>query len=267
VLFAFPTEPERAAETDPQVLEMTCTPRKKRVLVTDGTSELGLSLIEGLLAAGAQTVWSGTPGSARAQAMPAANVLPLPLDVTAAASVAAAAQELGSKVDIVINNTEVHGASGAVADNLELAQAEINTNYIGLLRLASAFTPHLLSRTQGEDSRPTAWVNVLSIYALSTLPSHGTYCASKAAALSLAYNLRAQLRPSGIRVLNVFPGPIDDGAYRDLSQPKLAPRTLARAIVQALESGQEDCYPDDVAQERLQRWRQDPKLLELEPQP
>ena len=46
--------------------------------------------------------------------------------------------------------------------------------------------------------------------------------------------------------------------------PKLPARALARAIVEALESGQEDCYPGDVAQDFLRRWRQDPKVLELE---
>jgi short-subunit dehydrogenase len=110
-------------------------------------------------------------------------------------------------------------------------------------------------------------VNVLSIYALSNLPSHGTFSASKSAALSFAQCLRAQLRSSGIRVLNVFPGPIDEPGFRDVPQPKLLPRALARAIVEALHYGQEDCYPGDVAQDFLRRWRQDPKVLELEMQP
>jgi len=74
----------------------------------------------------------------------------------------------------------------------------------------------------------------------------------------------AELRSSGIRVLNVFPGPIDAPTFRDVSHPKLPARALARAIVAALESGQEDCYPGDVAQDFLRRWRQDPKVLELE---
>jgi hypothetical protein len=39
---------------------------------------------------------------------------------------------------------------------------------------------------------------------------------------------------------------------------------LARAIVKALQEGTEDVYPGDVAQEWLQRWREDPKILERE---
>lgn len=268
VLFAFPTDAARAAETDPQVLEMTCTPKQKRVLVTDGCSKLGQALVDSLLAAGASVVWSGTPASAQLQPASGLDIRPLPLDVTDTESIAAAARRLGEQVDIIINNSEVHGvASISSVSGLDIAQAEIETNYLGLMRLASAFVPPLLARAHEPSSRPTAWVNVLSIYALSSLPSDGTYSASKSAALSFTRCLRAQLRTSGIRVLNVFPGPMDEVAFRHVSQPKLSHDALARAIVEALEIGVEDCYPGDVAQDFLRRFRQDPKVLELELQP
>jgi len=268
VLFAFPIDAARAAEADPQVLEMTCTPNQKRVLITDANSELGQALVDGLLTAGAELVWSGTPARAKSPLTAAPKVLPVPLDVTDSDSVAAAATRIGTQVDIIINNAEAHGGSlASQTGGTEQAQAEMNTNYLGLMRLASAFAPHLLARAHEKGTRPTAWVNVLSIYALSTLPAHATFSASKSAALSLAQSLRAQLRASGIRVLNVFPGPIDEAAFRDLPLPKLAPAALARAIVAALESGQEDCYPGDVAQDFLRRWRQDPKVVELQLQP
>ena len=268
VLFAFPMDAALAAEADPQVLEMTCTPKQKQVLVTDGNSELGQALITSLLAAGADVVWSGTPAGAKSQTPAAPKIRPLPLDVTDAESVAAAATRLGAQVDIIINNAEVHGGPAAShISSLGLAQAEMNTNYLGLIRLATAFAPLLLARAHRRDSGPMGWVNVLSIHALTNLPSHGTFCASKAAALSFAQDLRAQLRSSGIRVLNVFPGPTDEMAFRDVSPPKLPLTALAQAIVAALEGGQEDCYPGDVAQDFLRRWRQDPKVLELELQP
>lgn len=265
VLFAFPTDAARAAETDPQVLEMTCTPKQKRVLVTDGNNKLGQALVDALLAAGASVVWSGTAAGTQPPALPAPGVQPLPLDVTDAESVAAAAKRIGTQVDIIVNNAEVNAGSPAVpGDGLQQAHAEMNTNYLGLMRLATAFVPPLLARAHETSSRPTAWVNVLSIYALSSLPSLGTFSGSKSAALSFSQCLRAQLRPSGIRVLNVFPGPMDEAMFRDLPQPKLSHGALARALVQALENGQDDCYPGDVAQDFLRRWRQDPKVLELE---
>ena len=121
-------------------------------------------------------------------------------------------------------------------------------------------------RSRGADgqSSAVAWVNILSIYALANFPPHGTFSASKAAAHSLAQCLRAEMRPASVRVLNVYPGPIDDEWNQTLLPPKLSPAALARAVTQALKQGVEDLYPGDVAQEWLARWRDNPKALERE---
>jgi NAD(P)-dependent dehydrogenase (short-subunit alcohol dehydrogenase family) len=137
-------------------------------------------------------------------------------------------------------------------------------NYFGLLRMAQEFAPAMRARAGDGQSSAVAWVNLLSIYALSSFPPHGTYSASKAAALSLAQCLRAELGPAGVRVINVFPGPIDDEWSQALLPPKIAPPRLAAAIVDALRGGAEDIYPGDIAQEWLERWRDNPKALERE---
>jgi NAD(P)-dependent dehydrogenase (short-subunit alcohol dehydrogenase family) len=145
-----------------------------------------------------------------------------------------------------------------------VAKAEMDINYFGLLRLAQEFGPALKGRSADGATNATAWVNLLSIYALSNFPPHGTFSASKAAAHSLAQCLRAEMRPAGIRVINLFPGPIDDEWNQQMPPPKLAPATLASAIVKALRDGVEDIYPGDVAEEWLERWRDNPKVLERE---
>ena len=72
------------------------------------------------------------------------------------------------------------------------------------------------------------------------------------------------MQPSGIRVINVFPGPIDDEWNQLLLPPKLAPAALAAAVITALKRGIEDVYPGDVAQEWLARFLDNPKALERE---
>ena len=72
------------------------------------------------------------------------------------------------------------------------------------------------------------------------------------------------MRPAGIRVVNVFPGPIDDEWNQHMPPPKLGAPALASAIVKALRDGVEDVYPGDLAQEWLERWRDNPKVLERE---
>ena len=69
---------------------------------------------------------------------------------------------------------------------------------------------------------------------------------------------------ASVRVINVFPGPIDDEWNRMVSPPKLTAVALAKAIINALKDGVEDIYPGEVAQEWLARWQENPKILERE---
>ena len=80
----------------------------------------------------------------------------------------------------------------------------------------------------------------------------------------LAQCLRAEMRLAGIRVVNFFPGPVDDEWNQNMPPPKLSPAAVASAILGALRDGVEDVYPGDVAQEWLERWRESPKVLERE---
>lgn len=270
VLVAFPFDEVPNMADDRQLREMTCDPRFRKVLITDGKTPTGQALVRAVLAAGADLVWVGQaepwkrfPGMDQLATDPKVTVVPL--DVTDSRSVTQLAGEIGGRVDIVINNAEVHRTHGiASRAGVEVARSEMDVNYFGLLRLAQEFGPALKSRAADGQSSATAWVNVLSVYALSNFPAHGTFSASKAAALSLSQCLRAEMRPAGVRVINVFPGPIDDEWNQALPPPKLAPQALAKSIVSALRDGVEDVYPGDVAQEWLARWRENPKVLERE---
>jgi NAD(P)-dependent dehydrogenase (short-subunit alcohol dehydrogenase family)/uncharacterized OB-fold protein len=270
VLLAFPPDEVLNMADDRQLREMTCDPKFRKVLVTDGKTAVGQAVVRAIIAAGADLVWVGhaepwkqLPGLADLAAL--AQVTLLPLDLTDSRSVKQMAAEMGGKVDILINTAEVHRAHGiASRSGVETARAEMDTNYFGLLRLAQDFGPVMRSRGADGQSSAAAWVNVLSIYALSNFPPHGTFSASKAAALSLSQCLRAEMRPGGVRVINVFPGPIDDEWNQLLPPPKLSPEALAKAIVKALKDGVEDVYPGDVAQEWLARWQESPKTLERE---
>jgi len=271
VLIGFPFRGSAHMADDRMLREMTSDPKFRKVLVTDGKTEVGQAIVRALVKAGADVVWVGHAepwkkfgdGLADIAALP--QVTLVPLDLTNGRAVTELAGEIGGKVDIVINNAEVHRSFGIGARRgTDAARAEMDINYFGLLRLAQEFGPALKGRSADGDAGATAWVNLLSIYALSNFPSHGTFSASKAAAHSLAQCLRAEMRPAGIRVINLFPGPIDDEWNQHTPPPKLTAQALAAAIVNALRDGVEDVYPGDVAQEWLERWRDNPKVLERE---
>jgi NAD(P)-dependent dehydrogenase (short-subunit alcohol dehydrogenase family)/uncharacterized OB-fold protein len=266
-------QPEDETNMDPQEKirqETGCDPRGRQVLVSDGKTAAGQALVRALLKAGSTTVWVGhaepwkqQPGLSELAKLQGVHLVPL--DLTDSRSVAELAGELGGKVDILISNAEVNRTQSiASRRGLDVARAEMDINYFGLLRLAQAFGPALQARAADGARHAVAWVNLLSVFALNNYPSHGTYCASKAAALSIAQGLRAQLQQHGIRVMNVFPGPIDDDWNQDVPPPKLSPAALATSMVDGLVKGVEDLYPGDFAQEWLARWRENPKALERE---
>ncbi len=270
VIVALPDKEGTPMADDRQLREFTCDPRHRKVLVTDGKTAVGQSLVRSLAEAGAELIWVGHSEPWKKFAgFDELNKLPqvtlLPLDVTDSKNVREAAAEIAGKVDILVNNAEHHRSFGiANRAGVETARAEMDVNYFGLLRLAQEFGPAMRSRGADGKASAVAWVNLLSVYALANFPAHGTFSASKAAAYSLAQCLRAEMRPAGVRVVNVFPGPIDDEWNQLMPPPKVAPAALAKAIAGALRDGIEDLYPGDVAQEWLARWRDNPKALERE---
>ena len=270
VLVALPHKEMIDMADDRQLREFACDPKLRKVLITDGKTGVGQALAKALAAAGAELIWVGYAepwkhfaGFDELKTMP--QVTLVPLDLTDSKNVRELAAEIGGKVDILVNNAEYHRPFGiGNRHGVETARAEMDVNYFGLLRLAQEFGPAMRSRGADGLASAVAWVNLLSIYALANFPPHGTFSASKAAAQSLAQCLRAEMRPAGVRVVNVFPGPIDDEWNQLLLPPKVAPAALAAAIVKALREGLEDVYPGDVAQEWLERWRDNPKALEKE---
>jgi NAD(P)-dependent dehydrogenase (short-subunit alcohol dehydrogenase family)/uncharacterized OB-fold protein len=270
VIAALPQKEGSDMADDRQLREFTCDPKHRKVLVTDGKTAVGQHLAKSFVNAGAEIVWVGYAepwkkfaGFDELEKIP--QVTLVPLDVTDSKNVRELAAEIAGKVDILVNNAEYHRSYGiANRQGLDTARAEMDVNYFGFLRLAQEFGPAMRSRGADGQASAVAWVNLLSIYALANFPPHGTFSASKAAAHSLAQCLRAEMRPAGVRVVNVFPGPIDDEWNQLLPPPKIAPATLAKAIVGALRDGIEDVYSGDVAQEWLARWRDNPKALERE---
>jgi NAD(P)-dependent dehydrogenase (short-subunit alcohol dehydrogenase family)/uncharacterized OB-fold protein len=270
VLIGFPEKESEHMADDKMLREMASDPRYRKVLVTDGKTPVGQAVVRALRKAGADLVWVGhsepwkkAPGLDEIAALP--GVALVPLDVSDERSVTELAGQIGGKVDIVVNTAELHRGFGISGRRgTDVAKAEMEVNYFGLLRLAQAFGPALRGRSADGATHASAWVNVLSIYALANYPAQGTFSASKAAALSLSQCLRAEMRPAGVRVVHVFPGPVDDEWNQNMPPPKVSPAALASAIVKALQDGVEDVYPGDIAQEWLARWRDNPKVLERE---
>lgn len=252
VLVAFPRE-EVSEVSDYKLLsELSCDPRARKVLVTDATTPLGVELVRALSEAGASLVWAGHSGAATAFDG-LSNVVPLPLDVKDDASVVAAAASVGGDADILINTAQRVIKPDEGTPGIDSAQLDMDLHCFGLMRLAREFAPRLRGRNTAAEFRSVAWVNLLSVHALSSAPGYEGFAASQAAARSVSQSLRAQMLGSGIRVVNVFASPFGQ-----------LPHGLAGAIITALRRGTEDVYPGEVAASWFAKYRENPKGLERE---
>ena len=68
----------------------------------------------------------------------------------------------------------------------------------------------------------------------------------------------------GVKVVNVFAGPLETEWYQTVQPPKVAPASLARATVDALRNGLEDVFVGDVAEDLRARLAVNPKAVERE---
>ncbi len=214
----------------------------RAILVTGANRGIGRALVEEALRRGAKRVYAGTR-------QPLAHldrrVTPLTLDVTNAAQIRGAVERVES-LDILINN-----AGLALYDDLSdraAIEQSLAVNLFGTYGVTQAFLP-LLTRSRG------AIVNVLSVVAHAALPIVPAYSISKAAAFSLSQSLRALLAGRGVRVHAVLTGPVDTDMSRGFDVPKASPESVARAIFDGVEKGEEDIFPDPMSESMAESWR------------
>ena len=233
----------------------------KTVLVTGANRGLGQALVEEALSRGAKRVYAGTR---QPFSHPDERVVPVLLDVTEETQIHTAVGQVES-LDVLINNAGV-----AIYDDLSdrgVLEQHLAVNLFGPWSLTRAFLP-LLTRANG------AVVNVLSTAAAAALPIIPSYSISKAASWSLSQSLRALLAPRGVSVHAVLAGPINTEMSREFPVPKASTESVARAIFDAVQAGEDDVFPDPISATLAESWhtgavkameRQNAALVAAEP--
>jgi NAD(P)-dependent dehydrogenase (short-subunit alcohol dehydrogenase family) len=215
---------------------------EKTVLVTGANRGIGQALVAEALTRGAKRVYAGTR---QPLAHPDGRVTLLTLDVTNAAQIQAAADQVET-LDVLINNAGI-----ALYDDLSdraVLERHLAVNLFGTYGVTQAFLP-LLTRSHG------AVVNNLSVNAFAPLPLIPAYSISKAAAFNLTQSLRTLLAGRGVSVHAVLTGFVDTDMTRGIDMPKASPESVARAIFHGVEEGEEDIFPDPMSQSMADSWR------------
>jgi NAD(P)-dependent dehydrogenase (short-subunit alcohol dehydrogenase family) len=213
----------------------------KAVLVTGANRGIGWALVAEALSRGAKRVYAGTR---QPLAHPDGRVTPLTLEVTNPAQIQAAAGRVDA-LDLLINHAGIW-----LYDDLSdraMLEEHLAVNFYGPWGVTQALL--LLTRSRG------AIVNNVSLMALAALPLTPAYSISKAAAFSLTQSLRALLAGRGVRVHAVLTGPVDTDMTRGFDIPKASVESVARAIFDGVEAGEEDIFPDPTSASMAEGWR------------
>ena len=230
-------------------------------LVTGANRGIGRAIVEALLARGARKVYAAARKPEALAGLVGASegrVVALRLDITNGAETQAAV-ERADDVELLVNNAGVVSHAFAGFEDpawLEAGRQEYETNVVGTLRVSQAFAPVLARHGGG------AIVNVISVAGLVGFPPLITYSSSKAALHSITQTTRQLLRGQGTFVAGAYPGPVDTDMAERFTVPKVSAESAANAILDGLEQGLEEIYPDPFAVEYGDAYAVNPKGLE-----
>ncbi len=194
------------------------------ILITGSNSGIGNATAKQAVAAGYVT-YGGVRRMDTFSSVEAVGAMPILLDVTDEKSMSAAVREIEAKhgaVDVLINNAG-YGQMGAIEEVMpEAWRRQFETNVFGLVRLTQLVLPAMRRQRSGHI------INIGSAGGEFTFPLAGAYHATKYAVESISDALRFEVRPFGIRVTVIQPGPV--------STP------LATATVESIQSAPDSPY-------------------------
>ena len=209
------------------------------VLVTGANRGLGLALSKRLLELGARKIYAAARDPSTVKL---AGVVPVKLDVTNEADIAAAVEQLAD-VSIVINNAGIELGTGVTSGQaVQAMRDELEVNLFAPLMMSQHFASTLAKNGGG------VIVNILSALSWVNMPQHGTYCVSKAAAWSMTNGLRNELSAQGTRVVGVHVGYMETEMVSHIKADKVSPADVAKTVLNAVEAGDDEVLADGTAQ-------------------
>ena len=175
-------------------------------LVVGGAGGIGAAIAEAFCIEGATVVVADRRAKAAqetAQAIGAAGSVAM--DVTAQASVDAAAQEVlatHGRIDILVNSAGILTEAPLIEMSLEQWQQTIDIDLTGIFLACRAVVPHMVARGQGRV------INIASQLGIKGGRGLTHYSAAKAGVLGLTKALALEVAEHGVLVNAIAPGPV-----------------------------------------------------------
>ena len=221
---------------------------QKTILITGGTSGIGLELARQLLPRGSTVLITGRDPeklAAAKQSLPGVHTFES--DVSDPAAIKALYDRVTTQfpaLDVLINNAGIMRNLNLNQDRALLdVTREIETNLCGPIQMIQQFLPQLKSQNDA------LIVNVSSGLAFVPLPVSPVYCAAKAALHSYTQSLRVQLAGTGVSVIELAPPgtetPLFRGEFADemKGQKGMDPVVLVKQALAGIEAGSSEIRP------------------------
>ncbi|SDK93052.1 NADP-dependent 3-hydroxy acid dehydrogenase YdfG [Nonomuraea maritima] len=218
------------------------------VLVTGANRGLGRQFVLSLLERGAGKVYAT---ARRPELVDVPGAVPLRLDITDPASVAAAAAA-APDVKIVINNAGISTGANLVTGDLDVIRREMDTHFYGTLNVIRAFAPQLADG---------AILNVLSAVSWLGVDGAGAYHAAKAAEWALTSNARLELAGQRTLVTGLHLGAADTDMMAWYDGDKSAPEAVVAAALDGLEAHRLEVLADTWSRQVKSWLSEDPEIM------
>ncbi|REE78676.1 NADP-dependent 3-hydroxy acid dehydrogenase YdfG [Paenibacillus taihuensis] len=205
-------------------------------LVTGANRGFGKNLAAELLARGAKVY----AGARNVDTIDLPGAIPLQLDITDPASVAAAAKT-ASDVTLLINNAGIATGTSLLTGAFEDIHKEFDTHVFGTLAMVRAFAPVIEKNSGG------AMLNVLSVLSWLSVGNEGAYAAAKSAEWGMTNALRLELAPRNVRVAGLHVAYMNTDMTANITAQKSDPKDIARIAVDGLEADQYEIVADDIS--------------------
>jgi len=184
------------------------------VIITGCSSGVGLSLAVALAKSKNYKVYATLRdvskakdllAEAKAAGVTEEHLVVKELDVTSDDSVNKAVKEIADaegKIDVLVNNAGYVVTGTVEFLDINLAKAQFETNYFGVIRAIKAVLPHMRSQKSGRV------VNISSVGGIQGVPFNDVYCSSKFALEGLTESMAAVYKALGIHFILIEPGAI-----------------------------------------------------------
>ena len=231
----------------------------KTALITGANRGIGRAFVEVLASLGVNTIYACARNITDLAELTENNpevIKPIMLDVSNEEHVKLLVSKIDS-LDILINNAGIINPSLCSSQDLiSIARHEMDVNYFAPLQITQTLLPLL------KKSNEAAIINISSIAAISSFPGIVSYSSTKAAIHSYTQGLRAELTGDNIRVIGVYPGPVDTRMTEGWDVEKASPEQIATKTLNLLNTNLNSIFPDSFSEKMYSVFLDHPEKLE-----